>query len=182
MCSSLPEAVVEYSIRTEKTCLEKNCGYGPPFWLPSTGPLTWVHGRTRTTPHVNMANPRRDKRSAERLRFKAVRVAAVLLLLSGPCRGLKFPVRLRRIGPPHQQQPASRGWMGRRNAAGERGGVLWGSGCHAESAEECCLSRSKAASDRQEPCTRYPSRHTTPVEVFSFFFAHRKNPWMDALS
>ena len=52
-----------------------------------------------------------------------MRVAAVLLLLSVPCDGLRFrpPVHLKRTsGGLGRQQVASREWMGRRKAAGER--------------------------------------------------------------
>lgn len=73
-----------------------------------------------------MASPRSEKRSEGQLRFKVVRVAAVLLLLSVRCEGLSFPLRppvhLRRTG----HRVASRGWIGRRNAAGERDWVLLG--------------------------------------------------------
>ena len=72
-----------------------------------------------------MASRRSENQNDGQLRFKAVRVAAVLLLLAVPCESLTFPPRLpihlkRTSGLRHQQQALSREWMGRRKAAGKR--------------------------------------------------------------
>lgn len=69
-----------------------------------------------------MERPRSEKGIDGQLRFKAMRVAAVLLLLSVPCKGLSFrpPVHLRRTSGTRHHPGPSREWMGRRKAAGER--------------------------------------------------------------
>lgn len=111
-----------------------------------------------------MASPRRKKRNDGKLRFKAVRVAAVLLLLSVSCEGLappRLPLHLRRTGTGlRQQQVASREWMGRRKAAGERDWLLWRS---------CLQMRDRVT----VLCTPSPSFHLSVKSARARVYTHR---------